>query len=85
MIITNEGTLIRTPVSEINIFGSNTSGVKVMRIEGETKIVKFAAVKSDEEEDKEIAEAAEEAKATSPVETIPTKNTATKNKKGTAK
>ena len=72
MIITNEGTLIRTPVNEINIFGSNTSGVKVMRIEGDTKIVKFAAVKSDEEEDKEIAEAAEEAKATSPVETIPT-------------
>ena len=71
MIITNEGTLIRTPVSEINIFGSNTSGVKVMRIEGDTKIVKFAAVKSDEEEDKELAEAAEEAKATSPVETIP--------------
>ncbi|MBR6050329.1 MAG: DNA gyrase subunit A [Clostridia bacterium] len=71
MIITNEGTLIRTPVNEINIFGSNTSGVKVMRIEGETKIVKFAAVKSDEEEDKELAEAAEEAKATSPVETIP--------------
>ena len=71
MIITNEGTLIRTPVNEINIFGSNTSGVKVMRIEGDTKIVKFAAVKSDEEEDKELAEAAEEAKATSPVETIP--------------
>lgn len=71
MIITNEGTLIRTPVSEINIFGSNTSGVKVMRIEGDTKIVKFAAVKSDEEEDKELAEAAEEAKATSPVENIP--------------
>ena len=71
MIITNDGTMIRTPVSEINVFGSNTSGVKVMRIEGETKIVKFAAVKSDEEEDKEIAEAAEEAKATSPAENIP--------------
>ena len=71
MIITNDGTMIRTPVNEINIFGSNTSGVKVMRIEGETKIVKFAAVKSDEEEDKELAEAAEEAKATSPVENIP--------------
>lgn len=71
MIITNDGTMIRTPVSDINTFGSNTSGVKVMRIEGETKIVNFAAVKSDEEEDKEIAEAAEEAKASSPAENLP--------------
>ena len=53
MVITSEGIMIRTPVSQINIFGSNTSGVKVMRIEGDTRIVRFAPVKaqSDEEDD----------------------------------
>ncbi|MBQ0125505.1 MAG: DNA gyrase subunit A [Clostridiales bacterium] len=58
MIITNEGTVIRTPVSDINVFGSNTSGVKVMRIEGDTKIVNFAVTKTVSEE--ELAEAAAE-------------------------
>ena len=48
MIITDEGTIIRTPVAGINIFGSNTSGVKVMRIDGDTKIVKFAPVRQTE-------------------------------------
>jgi len=45
MIITNEGTIIRTPVDGINVFGSNTSGVKVMRIDGDTKIMRFTPVK----------------------------------------
>ena len=51
MVITSEGVIIRTPVSQINVFGSNTSGVKVMRINGDTKIMKFTPVKarSDEE------------------------------------
>ncbi|MBR0235574.1 MAG: DNA gyrase subunit A [Clostridia bacterium] len=51
MVITSEGVIIRTPVSQINVFGSNTSGVKVMRIDGDTKIMRFTPVKarSDEE------------------------------------
>ena len=53
MVITSEGVIIRTPISQINVFGSNTSGVKVMRIEGDTKIVRFAPVASRKDEDAE--------------------------------
>ena len=58
MVITSEGVIIRTPVSQINVFGSNTSGVKVMRIEGDTKIMRFTPVKArtDEEEQTDEAE-----------------------------
>ena len=59
MVITSDGTMIRTPVCDISVFGSNTSGVKVMRIAGDAVIVNFAAVKSEAEENLEIAKAKE--------------------------
>ena len=60
MIITDAGTIIRTPVAGINVFGSNTSGVKVMRIEGDTRIVNFTVVKQTEEENENAEDVGEE-------------------------
>ena len=63
MIITNDGTMIRTPVSGIPVYeGNNTSGVIIMRLSGDAKIISFTAVKSDEEEEAEIEALASEHK-----------------------
>ncbi len=63
MIITNDGTIIRTPVSGIPVYeGNNTSGVIIMRLSSDAKIISFAAVKSEEEEAAEIEAAAAELK-----------------------
>jgi DNA gyrase subunit A len=63
MIITNDGTIIRTPVSGIPVYeGNNTSGVIIMRLSGDARIISFAAVKSDEEEAAEVEAAAAELK-----------------------
>ena len=53
--ITDDGTMIRTPVNGISVYeGNNTSGVIVMRIADPSRIISFAATKSDEEEAAEI-------------------------------
>ena len=50
MIITNDGTMIRTPVSGIPVYeGNNTAGVIIMRLAADAHIIGFAAVKSEEE------------------------------------
>lgn len=57
MVITNEGTIIRMAVSSIPVYGSgSTSGVIVMRLDGEAKIVNFAVTKSEKEEETENTE-----------------------------
>lgn len=71
MVITNEGTIIRMAVSSIPVYGSgSTSGVIVMRLDGEAKIVNFAVTKSEKEEETENTEgeAAAEAETVSPAE-----------------
>ena len=60
MIITNEGTLIRTHVASIPVHGRATSGVIVMRLSDDAKIVNFARVEKEEEiESAEEVEAAD--------------------------
>ncbi len=49
MIITNEGTLIRTHVASIPVHGRATSGVIVMRLSEEARIVNFARIEKEEE------------------------------------
>ena len=57
MIITDDGTMIRTPVSGIPVYeGNNTAGGIIMRLSADARIIGFAAVKSEEEE---LAAAAE--------------------------
>ncbi len=55
MIITEDGTIIRTPVNGIPVYeGNNTTGVIIMRLSDNNRIISFAATKSDEEEAAEI-------------------------------
>jgi len=46
IMITNEGILIRIPVSDISILGRNTSGVKCMNVDAESdiRVANFAKV-----------------------------------------
>ena len=44
MCITNAGIVIRTPINQIRICGRNTSGVKIMNLEGRQRIVSIAIV-----------------------------------------
>lgn len=69
MVITNEGTIIRMAVSSIPVYGSgSTSGVIVMRLDGEAKIVNFAVTKSEKEEEIENTEGEVAAEAVSRAE-----------------
>ena len=71
MIITNDGTIIRTPVSGIPVYeGNNTAGVIIMRLSGDARIISFAAAKSEEEEEAEL-QAAEEKIEVPDAEEIP--------------
>ena len=63
MCITNAGIVIRTPLAQIRICGRNTSGVKIMNLEGRQRIVSIAIVPHEEPEEElpEGEEAPEEA------------------------
>ena len=71
VVITNLGTIIRTPVKAINTYSRTAAGVIVMRLGEGQSIVNFAKVAHEDVEDAEIApEGAEGATetATTPVE-----------------
>ncbi|MBQ7365116.1 MAG: DNA gyrase subunit A, partial [Clostridia bacterium] len=50
MIITEEGTVIRTAASDIPIYSRTAAGVIVMRLEGDDSIVNITAVNRNEED-----------------------------------
>ena len=50
IIITDNGTIIRTPVEDIRHVGRVTKGVKIMKVANEAKIVSVAVVDAEEEE-----------------------------------
>ena len=54
MCITSAGIVIRTPLAQIRICGRNTSGVKVMNLEGRQKIVSIAIVPHEEISDEPL-------------------------------
>ena len=56
MCITSAGIVIRTPLNQIRICGRNTSGVKVMNLEGRQKIVSIAIVPHEEISEEEVNE-----------------------------
>ncbi|MBE6679881.1 MAG: DNA gyrase subunit A [Ruminococcaceae bacterium] len=60
MLITNEGTIIRTPVSGINTYSRTAGGVIVMRLADGAKIVNFAKVESADDEELAAVGAVEE-------------------------
>ena len=58
-MITNEGTMIRTPVSDIRVCGRPSQGVIVMRLSEDAHVVNFAAVKDEEQAAKDAEKDAE--------------------------
>ena len=59
MCITNAGIVIRTPLAQIRICGRNTSGVKIMNLEGRQRIVSIAIVPHEEPEEESAVEGEE--------------------------
>ncbi|MBO7341383.1 MAG: DNA gyrase subunit A, partial [Clostridia bacterium] len=57
MMITNMGTIIRTPVKDINTYSRAASGVIVMRLAEGQSIVNFSKVAHEEIDESEAAEA----------------------------
>ncbi|MBO5898032.1 MAG: DNA gyrase subunit A [Clostridia bacterium] len=51
MLITDQGTIIRTPVAGINTYSRSASGVIVMRLDEGQKLVNFTKVSPDPKED----------------------------------
>ena len=59
MIMTESGTMIRTPVNTISQYSRTARGVIIMRLSGDTKIRTFACL-PHEDEVEEIAESVQE-------------------------
>ena len=68
MLITDDGTIIRLPVSDISIIGRVSQGVRVMRVAENSRIVGVTATEREEDEQVE-AEAEESAGASEATET----------------
>ena len=51
LLITNDGTVIRTRVCEISTFGRVSQGVIVMRLSDDAKLVNMTVVPAEEETD----------------------------------
>ena len=56
MAITDSGIIIRVPSTDISVIGRDTLGVRVMRIDDETKLSKIAVTPDSENEETEIEE-----------------------------
>ena len=59
MIISDDGTMIRMPASDISVYGRDTSGVKVMRVDEGVKVISVARIKPEpesEDDEDEIVE-----------------------------
>ncbi len=55
MLITNGGTMVRTPVSNINVMGRDTQGVTVIRVTEKERLVGIERIISLEEDDVDAA------------------------------
>ena len=67
LLITDDGTVIRTPVSSISTHGRNTQGVRIMRVEEGSQVVCVAPAEAEEDEEGEaelppVEDAEEEAR-----------------------
>ena len=54
LLITTDGTIIRTPVSGIPFYGRSAGGVIVMRLDEGASIVNFAKVENEDETEKAV-------------------------------
>ncbi|RKZ95451.1 MAG: hypothetical protein DRQ46_08455, partial [Gammaproteobacteria bacterium] len=56
MLITNGGTLVRTPVKDVSIVGRNTQGVKLINLTKKEKLVGLERVLEEEDESEDESE-----------------------------
>ena len=49
MLITSEGTLIRTRVDSISVIGRSTSGVRIMKVRNNEKVASTVKITSEKE------------------------------------
>ena len=49
MLISNQGTLVRTRVDEVSIIGRNTQGVKLINLASDENLVGVQQVEGEEE------------------------------------
>ena len=69
MMITNDGTIIRTPAAGIPLYGRPAAGVIVMKLSDGAKLVNFAL--TEKEKDEEAAEASGETAESAEAEAVP--------------
>jgi DNA gyrase subunit A len=55
MLISDQGTLVRTRASEVSILGRNTQGVRLIRVRGEEKLVGVARIEDSGEDDEQVS------------------------------
>ncbi len=51
MLISNGGTLVRTPASEVSVIGRNTQGVRLIRLDDGEQLVGIDRIEADESDD----------------------------------
>lgn len=51
MVISDDGTIIRMPAADVNIYGRSAQGVRVMRIGDGTKVISLARAEAEAEEE----------------------------------
>ncbi len=51
MLISSNGTLVRTPVGDVSVMGRNTQGVRLIRVESGQRLVGLARIEAIEDED----------------------------------
>ena len=56
MLITDDGTIIRMPVGDISVIGRVSQGVRVMRVEGDSRIVGVTVTEREAEEPEDEAQ-----------------------------
>jgi DNA gyrase subunit A len=59
MVITNEGTIIRTATEDIPTYKRSTSGVKVMRLDEGAVVANITIADKEEEKDESLVEGAQ--------------------------
>ena len=59
MLVTNNGTLIRTPIKDVRVAGRNTQGVTIFKTEADAHVVSVIRLNEEDEEDEGDAEGEE--------------------------
>ena len=66
LLITDDGTIIRTPAANVRLCGRNTQGVRVMKLQEGSRVIGVARAEKEEETD--VAEVIAEMNGENPVE-----------------